>query len=259
MDTITVSADAFVCDLAADTPSAIEVLPGSTLRVHCRHALDMRVGPGPVRAGEANPGTGPIAVRHARPGQALRIEILDIDCASPGHVAGGRHGELQAAEIRAGRVLFHGAALPLAPMIGTIGVTPASGSWNTKDAGPFGGNMVLKYLPLRSYRCTSIHWSSAPPSTTRLPLPSVAMPWTPRGRGPWPITRSSSAFEPSPTLTLYWPAGTFLPQSSVRSQRTVWAKEFFFSGGGGLSPSRPATRCRTASPLASSIHTATSV
>jgi len=143
---INIDSNGFLCELAADSPMAAEVPPGSTLSIHCRHALDMKVGPGPVRAEDANPGTGPIGVEGALPGQALRIEILDIEVESPGHVAGGWEGEVQAAEVIDGKVHFHGAEIALAPMIGTFGVAPASGLWSTRDAGPFGGNMDVNDL-----------------------------------------------------------------------------------------------------------------
>ena len=67
MDVIEIGSDRFTCDLSAGTPAAVEVAPGSTLRVHCRSAADRLVGPGPVRAEAANPGTGPIAVTGAEP------------------------------------------------------------------------------------------------------------------------------------------------------------------------------------------------
>ena len=143
-DLIRVDSAKFVCELACDAPAAVEVPPGATLEIHCRSAADRLVGPGPVRAEAANPATGPIAVAGARPGQALRFEILDIACESPGHVSAGWDGGQQAVEIRAGEAIFHGAAVPIAPMIGVLGVAPADGAWSTMDAGPFGGNMDVR-------------------------------------------------------------------------------------------------------------------
>lgn len=138
---IRVSSDSFVCELAADTPSAIDVASGSVLEVHCRSALDRDIGPGPVRAPQANPGTGPIAVTGCCPGQALRVDILDISPESPGHIAADWEGGIQAVEIRDHRVQYRGLEIPIAPMIGTLGVAPGAGSWQTMDAGPFGGNL----------------------------------------------------------------------------------------------------------------------
>jgi amidase len=140
-DIIRIGSDAFVCELAADTPAAVEVAAGSTLEIHCRSAADRHVGPGPVRAEGPNPGTGPIAVAGAQPGEALRFEILAVEPASPGHVSAGWEGGQQAVEIREGAALFHGIEVPIEPMIGVLGVAPASGSWDTMFAGPFGGNM----------------------------------------------------------------------------------------------------------------------
>ena len=140
-DVIRIDSDRFVCDLAADAPAAMEVPPGAMLEVRCRSAADRFVGPGPTRAEAPNPATGPIAVAGAQPGQALRFDILDVACESPGHVSAGWEGGQQAVEIREGEARFHGIEVPIAPMIGVLGVAPAAGAWNTMDAGPFGGNM----------------------------------------------------------------------------------------------------------------------
>ena len=142
MTAIHVTSERFVCELSADAEPAIEVEPGSLLAVHCRHACDRKVGPGPVRATAANPATGPIAVAGARPGQALRIEILDVVPESVGHVAAGWEGGMQAVPIEEGEAVFAGSLrVPLAPMIGVLGVAPAEGCWATMDCGPFGGNL----------------------------------------------------------------------------------------------------------------------
>ncbi len=138
---IEIASDEFVCELGADTPAAVEVAPGSTLRIHCRNAGDRDVGPGPVRAPDANPGTGPVAVTGAQPGAALKFEILDVVPESPGYISAGWKGGSQAVEIRGGAAIFHGIEIPVRAMIGVLGVAPAAGAWNTMDAGPFGGNM----------------------------------------------------------------------------------------------------------------------
>jgi amidase len=142
MDAIRVNSEKFVCDLAADAEPILEVAPGTTLAIHCRHACDRQVGPGPVRAEAANPATGPIAVAGARPGQALKLEILDIAPEAVGHIAAGAGGGNRAIPIEAGQALFSETVrVPLAPMVGVLGVAPAQGSWSTMDCGPYGGNL----------------------------------------------------------------------------------------------------------------------
>jgi len=141
MDVIQIDSEQFTCELAADAVAAHEVAPGSTLRIHCRHANDRNVGPGPVRATAANPGTGPVTVTGAAPGQALKFEILNVEPESPGHVSAGWKGGSQPVEIADGQAEFRGIRIPIAPMIGVLGVAPAEGSWKTMDCGRYGGNM----------------------------------------------------------------------------------------------------------------------
>src|SRR5665213_747128 len=82
-----------------------------------------------------NPVTGPIFVEGARPGDALVVEILELDVEGWGWTANipgfgllaDRFAEpaLRISRIADGRVeLFTGMQLPSVPMIGTIGVAP---------------------------------------------------------------------------------------------------------------------------------------
>ncbi len=142
MATIEIGDDRFVCELAADAEPAAEVGPGTTVRVRCRHACDRAVGPGPVRAEAPNPATGPIAVAGAMPRQALRVEILAIEPDPVGHVAASPDGSMRPIPIQDGLACFDDAIrIPIAPMIGVLGVAPDEGSWATMDCGPFGGNL----------------------------------------------------------------------------------------------------------------------
>ncbi|NQT88824.1 acetamidase/formamidase family protein [bacterium] len=142
MDRVDITDEHFVCTLAADSAPCRTVLPGDVLRVRCRSALDRDVGPGPVRAAQPNPATGPIAVEGAAPGQALRIEIIEIHCDAVGHVSGSPAGEPRPIPIEAGCAVFApGICIHVAPMIGVIGVAPAEGSWSAMDCGPWGGNL----------------------------------------------------------------------------------------------------------------------
>jgi len=139
---ISVSSERFVCELSAEAESALEVSAGSTLLIHCRNALDYAIGPGPVRAESANPATGPIAVRGARPGQALKVEVLDIVPEPVGYVAAGPGGGHRKIGISHGEAVFEESIrIPIAPMVGVLGLAPAEGSWQTMDCGQFGGNL----------------------------------------------------------------------------------------------------------------------
>jgi len=138
---IEIASDKYVCEFPAETPAAVEVPAGATLRIHCRGACDRITGVAGDRAPAANPATGPVAVAGATPGQALKVEIIDVEPESPGYVGAGWDGGMQAVEIVAGQAVFHGIEVPIAPMVGVLGVAPAAGAWDTMAAGPYGGNM----------------------------------------------------------------------------------------------------------------------
>ncbi len=141
MSVMDIDSERFTCEVWAHAKPAHEVAPGSTLRIHCRNGGDRIIGPGPVRAPAANPGTGPIAVTGAKPGQALKFEILQIVPESPGYISAGWNGGSQAVDIVEGCAVFKGIRIPIAPMIGMLGVAPGEGSWKTMDSGLYGGNM----------------------------------------------------------------------------------------------------------------------
>jgi amidase len=101
--------------------------------------------------------TGPVVVQGAEPGDCLRIEILDLQIQRAWAVwipDYGPLGDLTDRVIvqplkRVDNRLFLSDQLlvPLAPMIGCIGVAPASGSASTLEpAYPFGGNLDLREL-----------------------------------------------------------------------------------------------------------------
>ena len=106
--------------------------------------------------GRINPVTGPIFVEGARPGDALVVEILELDVESWGWTANipgfGLLAErftepaLRCSRIANGRVeLFTGMQLPSVPMIGTIGVAPAeAGAFSVIPPTRNGGNMDIR-------------------------------------------------------------------------------------------------------------------
>ena len=101
--------------------------------------------------------TGPVVVRTAEPGDTLKIEIVDIHIRRawavwiPGY---GPLGELtdqlhvRPFSFSNGQItISERLQVPLSPMIGCIGLAPATGTASTLEpAYPFGGNLDLREL-----------------------------------------------------------------------------------------------------------------
>jgi len=148
---LTVSRNHRVTQLAPDMAPVAGVEPGETFRVETAwpRGIGMRslADPRPPRRLAI---TGPIAVRGAHPGDALRVTIHDIALPSWGKVwTAPWLGVLKDAElyerrldIAGGRVDFApGLSLPVRPMVGFVGVAPGSGSVECLAPGEHGGNM----------------------------------------------------------------------------------------------------------------------
>jgi amidase len=104
-----------------------------------------------------NPATGPVAVRGAAPGDALRVEILEIELGDVGWArltpgAGVMRDEIDETVgtlfRRQGDELVcrsdgraDGLRFPTRPMVGVIGTCPAEGRYPTGGLGPHGGNL----------------------------------------------------------------------------------------------------------------------
>ena len=112
--------------------------------------------------------TGPVYVNNAAPGDALKIEIQDIQVRRAWSVwlpdfggLGAHTREIRVRQIplKDGRAhISDSISVPIRPMIGCIGVAPSSGTGSTfMPAYPFGGNMDLRemeagatlYLPVQ--------------------------------------------------------------------------------------------------------------
>jgi amidase len=117
---------------------------GEVVLVECQHGL-----PGLVtrdgtfkeaKEGDpVNPGTGPISIEGIESGDALAIDILDIRVADWGYSAG------RIFELTNGFAVFDkDLRLPLQPMIGQIGIAPATGQMDTRTPADTGGNMDCK-------------------------------------------------------------------------------------------------------------------
>jgi len=99
-----------------------------------------------------NPATGPVFIEGASPNTVLRIDILDIEVADqsvmvtiPGEGAlGDSITKMETAVLRRDGndlVFKDRVRIPLAPMIGVIGVAPAEGKIGNGVPGVHGGNM----------------------------------------------------------------------------------------------------------------------
>ena len=105
-----------------------------------------------------NPATGPIAIEGAQPGDTLAVSILDIRPDAQGAMnvragVGGLGDYVEGCETRVfgisdGAVDFGGLKLPIAPMIGVIGVATAqvNGAICTETPHMHGGNMDDRHI-----------------------------------------------------------------------------------------------------------------
>jgi amidase len=140
---------------------ACEVDPGDVVSIETSGAILRQLAAGAsldsIDLERANSVTGPVFVRGAEPGDALRIELIEITIEQawvvwlPGFGPLGSLTEavqVTEAPIADGRVrLGEQLSVPLAPMIGCIGVAPAVGTMSTvRPVYPTGGNMDLREL-----------------------------------------------------------------------------------------------------------------
>lgn len=138
-----------------------EVTPGDSVCFETDDSAYLRLADGEtledIGVENLNAVTGPVAIRGAEPGDALRIDVLAIDITRvwaawlPGFGTLGRR--TSAVQIRRLTIdgkwihLSDAIRVPLEPMIGCIGLAPPTGQASTlKPTFPFGGNMDLREL-----------------------------------------------------------------------------------------------------------------
>jgi amidase len=145
----------------ASHPPALEIDPGAVVIFETGDAAYERLSRGEsveeIGLENFNAVTGPVRIRGAEPGDAVRVEVLEIEIRRAWSVwlpgfggLGGRTDAIQAKQIpiEGDRArISDRVSVPLAPMIGCIGVAPADGSGSTfMPAYPWGGNMDLREL-----------------------------------------------------------------------------------------------------------------
>ena len=105
----------------------------------------------------ANPATGPLFVEGAEPGDALEVEILDIQTRGWGALGTGfsqigfeKYQDepycIRTFEWPDGYIDFNGRKIPVEPMIGVIGVAPAGEGVITETPDSHGGNMDCRKI-----------------------------------------------------------------------------------------------------------------
>jgi acetamidase/formamidase len=143
---------------------ALSIAPGDTVVVELQNSSGGQLAQdSPASAlatldfARINPVTGPIFVEGAKPGDALVVEILDLDVDAWGWTANipgfglladrFTQPALRVSRIANGTIeLFTGMKLPAVPMIGTIGVAPAEpGAFSIIPPTRHGGNMDIRH------------------------------------------------------------------------------------------------------------------
>ena len=157
--------DILYFEIGPDNEPTLRVSPGEEFEV------ETQLNPGPwlddhperemlrqkLRGG--NPSSGCIYIEGAMPGQVLSVNIGEINLdpvgftnywgstgAMPGWMGPSGVGEQKkVVHIKEGKIIWSDQLeLPVAPMLGLVGVAPASTRWSNIWAGQWGGNMDIQ-------------------------------------------------------------------------------------------------------------------
>jgi amidase len=144
-----------VATVAAGDVFVVETHDTSTGRIHRREDVPDFVRLRDPR--KVNPAAGPVFVEGASPGDDLIVEILDIRLQPTGFVrvlagAGVLQDGIEPDGVLMTRVdgeelvLGESIRMPLRPMVGVIGTTPADGVIYTAEPGPQGSNIDINAI-----------------------------------------------------------------------------------------------------------------
>lgn len=154
----TISRDQLICAMGQAAEPAVRIQPGETIVVETEDCFGHQVVDAaysldePLKYDYVNPATGPIFVEGARAGDVLKVHIEEINLDPAGGVASTCKGwgalgdrvkgsNVRILEIQGDTAVMEELRIPLNPMIGVIGVAPASGSVPNSTPGPHGGNL----------------------------------------------------------------------------------------------------------------------
>ena len=151
----TVTKDQLCTTFSADNPPVLRVQPGETFVMETNDRFATYNGPSssPEAMDILKTMAGPVYIEGAKPGDTLKIEVLDITLpldygwigATPGRgPLGDRIPEFRKAKVKItgqGVVFKDKITMPLRPMIGRIGLAPKDGPLASNVKGEFGGGM----------------------------------------------------------------------------------------------------------------------
>ena len=150
-----VTRDQLCTSFSATHPPVLRVQPGEPFVMETNDRFATYEGPtsSPEAFEILKTMAGPVYIEGAKPGNTLKIEVLDVTLPLPYGWIGATPGRGPLGEripafrkarvaITAQGVLFNDKVmLPLRPMIGRLGVAPKEGAMRSNDKGVFGGGM----------------------------------------------------------------------------------------------------------------------
>jgi len=145
------TSDHHIAEMSKTNPPAYTLEEGETViadTLDCDGGLRGRDGLMLAERKYANPATGPIEVNGTQPGEALAVTIHEIKTANWGFISGGGDREQATiVELRNGEAIYPwGLRLPLAPIVGVMGLAPAGEPVPTTTPGDHGGNLDISDL-----------------------------------------------------------------------------------------------------------------
>lgn len=150
-----VTKDQLCTSFSSDNPPVLRVQPGETFVMETNDRFATYEGPNssPEAMETLKTMAGPVYIEGAKPGDTLKIEVLDIKLplkygwigATPGRgPLGERIPQFRKARVgitQDGVVFNDKVTMPLRPMMGRIGLAPKDGPALSNDRGDFGGSM----------------------------------------------------------------------------------------------------------------------